>query len=166
MPPLALLGIMAAVPLILIFVLRINAAIVFLSLCLGSVLVRFCNEDAHQTLNMFSGNKAVTGYGITLGLLLLPAVLTMIMMIGTVRGKTKVVLNLLPAVAVSALGVLLAVPLMSPGLKGAIELSPVWKDLVRAEVLIVGAGAFIALFFLMLQRPKRHHEDGKKHKRH
>lgn len=166
MPPLVLLAIMAAVPLILIFVLRINAAIVFLSLCLGSVLVRFVNDDAHQMLTMFSGNKALAGYGITLGLLLLPAVLTMFMMIGTVRGKTKVVLNLLPAIAVSALGILLAVPLMSPGLKGAIELSPIWKDLVRAEVLIVGAGAFIALFFLMLQRPKRHHDEDKKHKRH
>lgn len=165
MPPLVLLGIMAAAPVILIFSLRINAAIVFLSLCLGSVLVRFVNTDAHQMLNLFSGNKAVSGYGITIGLLLLPAVLTMVMMIGTVRGKVKVVLNLLPAVAVSLLGVLLAVPLMSAGLKGAIEHTPVWKDLVRAEVLVVGAGSFIALFFLMLQRPKRSHDD-KKHGRH
>ncbi len=164
MPPLVVLALMAAIPVILIFVLRINAAIVFLSLCLGSVLVRFVNGDAQSFVNLVSGNKSLSGYGVSLGLLLLPAVLTMIMMIATVRGKVRVTINLLPAIAASLLAVLLAVPLMSAGLKGAIELTPVWQDLVRAEVLIVGVGSFISLLFLWLQRPKRSHDD--KHRRH
>jgi hypothetical protein len=164
MPPLVLLGIVIAVPVLLIFVLRINAAIVFLSLCLGSVLVHFVNNDAKSFANFMSGNKIISGYGITLALLLLPAILTMVMMIATVHGKIRSVINILPALAASLLAVLLAVPLFAPGLRGAIDNTVLWKELLRAEVLIVGFGSFISLMFLWLQRPKRH--DKEKHRRH
>src|ERR1700691_5564887 len=89
MTPLLLLAVMAAAPVLLLLVLRVNAAIVFLSLCLGSVLVQFAGSDAHSFVNLMSTSATLSSYGITLGLLLVPAVFTTLVMIGTVRGGFK-----------------------------------------------------------------------------
>lgn len=159
--PIVLLAVMAAVPVLLLLVLRINAAIVFLSLCLGSVLVQFAGKDAESFVSLFSSSKAMSTYGTSLVLLLLPAVFTMIVMIGTVRTKFRLLLNVLPAVAVGLVGVLLAEPLFSPGLRGAIENTSAWHNMQQLQVLIVSVGTIVSLLFLWLQRPGR--EGGKRH---
>src|SRR6266849_4182234 len=107
MTPLVLIVGMIAVPALLLMVLRINAAIVFLSLCLGDVLVQFTGKDAGSFVNLFSSSTA-SDYSASIALLLLPAVFTMLVMIGTVRGHVRMVLNALPAVAVGVVGLLLA----------------------------------------------------------
>jgi hypothetical protein len=163
MSPLVLLIAMAAVPVLVLMILRVNAAIVFLSLCLGSVLVRFVGSDTHDFVNLLSASQAVSGYGVMLALLLLPPAFTTVVMIGTIRGKFRLVLNLLPALSVGLLAVLLAEPLFSAGLRGAIESTTVWPDVVRANVLVVGVGSLVSLLFLWLQRPKRSGEE--KHRR-
>ena len=164
MTPLVLIAAMAAVPIVLLVVLRINAAIVFLSLCLGSVLVQFVGNDASSLINLLSASKLVAHYGAPLILLLIPVVFTMIVMIGTVRGKFRSLLNILPAVTVGVVGLLLAEPLFSPGLRGAVSGTHVWHSLQQLRVLVVGVSTIISLFFLWLQRPK--HSEGKHHGRH
>lgn len=154
MNPLVLIAIMAVAPAAVLFFLRVNAAIVFLSLCLGSVLVRFAGSDAKSFVKLASGNAAVSSYGAQLTLLLLPAVFTMIVMIGTVCGKFRSLLNLLPALSVGLLAVLLAEPLFSPGLRGVVGTTAVWHHVQQAQVLVVCLGSFISLLFLWLQRPK------------
>jgi hypothetical protein len=163
MSPLVLLIIMAVIPVILLMVLRVNAAIVFLSLCLGSVLVRFVGSDTQSFVNLLTPSKLFSGYGVLLALLLLPAIFTMVVMIGTVHGKFGLIFNLLPALSVGLLAVLLAEPLFSAGLRGSIGTTAVWHDVVRAEVLVVGVGSLVSLLFLWLQRPKR--SGGEKHGR-
>src|SRR5579863_6296756 len=121
MNPLVFLAALAIVPIILLVVLRVNAAIVFLSLCLGSVLVRFAGSDASSMVNLISTSKSVNGYMIMIALLLIPALFTMIIMIGTVRGTFGMMLNFLPAIAVGLLTLLLVAPLMSAGLYGTIS---------------------------------------------
>lgn len=165
MTPLVLIAAMIAVPVVLLFVLRINAAIVFLSLCLGSVLEKFVGGDASSVTNLFSASKVVSQYGTSLFLLLLPAVFTMIVMIGTVRGKFRALINILPAVAVGVVGLLLAEPLFSPGLRGAVGSTQAWHELQRAQVLVVGVSTIVSLLFLWLQRPSRG-ESGKHGKHH
>ncbi|MEO6513099.1 MAG: hypothetical protein ABIR37_00270 [Candidatus Saccharimonadales bacterium] len=161
MAPAFLIGILA-VPVVLMTLLRINAPLVFLSVCLGSVLVRFVGPDALDLVHLFSPKSGnITESTLQLILLLVPVVLTMLFMIRSVKGN-RVVFNILPAAGASFLLLLLVKPLLSPGLIGTITASPLWAQIERSQDLVVGASALICLFFLWLQRPK--HESDKKHK--
>jgi hypothetical protein len=169
MSPEVVLGLIVVVPVVLLMLLRVNAALVFMSLCLGSVLVQFVAPDANSFLALFSarvpegidkGNDTVK-----LLLLLLPVVLTTIFMIRTVRGYGRLTLNALPAIGVGLLGGLLIVPLLPPGLSHNIIDSALWDQAIRAQDLIVGTSALVCLLVLWMGRPKTGH-DKKKHGKH
>jgi hypothetical protein len=167
MSPELLLGVIVAAPVILLMVLRVNAALVFLSLCLGSVLVQFTANDANSFLTTFSGSHTVTSVTTTnsnvkIFLLLIPVVLTTIFMIKTVKSKSQLLLNVLPAAGVGLLGALLVVPLLPPGTASTIIDSSLWEQVQRAQGLIVGASTVVCLVVLWLQRPKT----GGKHRKH
>jgi len=170
MTPVAVLAAIVLVPIVLLMVLRINATLVFLSLCLGNILVQFIAPDANSFLALFSARvpKGVdTGSNtIKIILLLLPVVLTAIFMIKTVRGNGKLALNLLPAAGVGLLAGLLLVPLLPPGTSHNILHSDVWQKMQQTQDLIVGLSALICLLVLWLQRPKvaPHDKHGKHHK--
>src|SRR6185437_9064979 len=93
-------------------------------------------------------------------LLLFPVIFTMIFMIRTVRGG-KLVLNVLPALAVGCLMVLLVVPLLTPGLSHAIANTSAWHQAVRLQSLVVGIGALISLLFIWMLRPSHSGAKGK-----
>ncbi|HUS26000.1 MAG TPA: hypothetical protein VMY99_01470 [Nevskiaceae bacterium] len=145
------------VPVVLFVGLRINAVMVFLSLCLGEVLVRYVSDDANVMLNLFSSHQpgTVSKSTLQIALLLLPAVLTSVFMIFSMHGRMRVVLNVLPAAAASLLGILLAVPLLPPGLRHNLQAQDAWHYLIHAQALIVGVGALTSLLFLWMQR---HHQ--------
>lgn len=166
MTPEAILAAIVLAPVVLLMFLRVNAALVFLSLCLGDVLVRFTANDASSFLTTFSGSHTVTSVttsnsNVKIALLLLPVVLTTVFMIRTVHGSTRLLLNALPAAGVGLLGALLVVPLLPPGTAHNIIGSELWDQAQKAQVLIVGASALACLFVLWLQRPKT----GKHHRR-
>lgn len=142
----------------MLMVLRVNATLVFLSLCLGDVLVQFVAPDANSFFQLFSAkipdNLDNGNDTIKIILLLLPVVLTAIFMIRTVRGHGRLLLNILPAAGVGLLGALLVVPLLPPGLSHNIVHSSLWDQLLKAQNLIVGASALVCLLVLWLQRPK------------
>lgn len=167
MDPLYILILLLAVPLVVLMVLRINAALVFLSLCLGNVLVQFIGSDAGTILTSATarapGSTPPGQSYINLILLLLPVVLTMVIMIHSVRGKARLAFNFLPAIGVSTLGVLLAVPLLSAGLTGSITSLPLWRELENLQTLILSISTLLCLLFLWMQRPKAHKDDGKHH---
>ena len=161
MAPAFLIGILA-VPVVLMTVLRINAPLVFLSACLGTVLVRFVGPDALDLVHLFSPKSGnITESTLQLVLLLVPVVLTMLFMIRSVK-PNRVVLNILPAAGASFLLLVLIEPLLSPGLIGTITASPLWVQIEKVQDLVVGVSALICLFFLWAQRPK--HESDKKHR--
>jgi hypothetical protein len=141
------------VPLIVIAILRINAAMLFLSVCLGYVLVELVAKDANSLISFVApkaGSLSQTSW--QLAMLLLPVILTSVIMIFSVKGRIKVMLNMLPAAATSVLLVLLVVPLCTPGLRYALQSEAVWQQLNRGQAAIVGVGAFISLLFLWTQR--------------
>ena len=120
MTPSIILGAIVLIPVLILMVLRINAALVFLSLCLGYVLVQFVADDANSFVSLIktapgADKVANTNNFIQLLLLLLPVVLTSLYMIKTVKGA-KLFLNIFPAAGVGMLGALLVVPLLSKGL--------------------------------------------------
>lgn len=169
MTPVGTLAAIVIVPLVLLTVLRINAALVFLSLCLGNVLVQFVATDANDLLSLVSSAHATATVqtahnNIKLILLLLPVILTAVFMIRTIRGHGRSALNTLPSAGVAMLGALLVVPLLPPGLSHNIVGSSLWHQISHVQDLIVGASALICLLALWMQRPKATHED--KHHKH
>lgn len=136
-------------------VLRINAAMVFLSLCLGYVLVQFVANDADSFVMFISPNRdSLTASSIRLILLFAPAVLTSLITLGSMRGKARPVLNVLPALGATALLFLFLVPQLPSGLTHTIQQSMVWEYFVRAQAACIGGGAFVSMFMLWSQRPK------------
>ncbi|HEY1064288.1 MAG TPA: hypothetical protein VGE30_03255 [Candidatus Saccharimonadales bacterium] len=156
------------VPIVALMVLRINAALVFMALCLGSVLTQFVADDAGWLVTLSEPTVpqagSVSDSMIKLVLLLLPAILTAIFMIRTVRGGGRLVLNALPAVGAGLLAALLVVPLLTPGAAVPIMASPLWQEVIKLQDLIVGSSALLCLLVLWMQRPKT--GEGKHHKHH
>lgn len=167
MDPLIILILLLVAPIFLLMALRISAALVFLSLCLGNVLVQFIGNDAGTMLTSAAARApgtATPGQSyINLFLLLLPVVLTMLTMIHSIHGNARLVLNILPAAGVSMLGVLLAVPLLSAGLTGSITQLALWRELENLQGLILSLSTLLCLLFLWMQRPKGHKESAKHH---
>lgn len=140
-------------PVIALTVLRINAVMVFLSLCLGEVLVQYVASDANSLLKLFAPNVSqISTSTIQLVVLLLPAVLTSIFMMLSVHGRGKTLLNLLPAAGTGLLAALLIVPMLPAGTRFAIQAEPLWSELSKLQSLIVGGSAIVSLFFLWAQR--------------
>lgn len=156
---LALLGLIL-VPLILLMVLRINAALVFLSLCLGDVLVQFVSNDASSILTAMGMNFG--SQTVKLFLLAVPVVFTTLFMIRTVQGS-RLLLNVLPAAGVGLVTAFLVVPLLPPGTATNILSSSLWQQVKNAQDLIVGLSALLCLLVLWLQRPHAGSKHGKKH---
>lgn len=168
MSPDLTLAAIVAVPAILLMVLRINAALVFMSLCLGNILVQFVASDASSWLTTFSTSHTTTvltttNSNVKIFLLLLPAVLTAIFMIRTVQDGPRLLLNLLPAIGVGLLGALLVVPLLTPDLAHNIIASSLWWNVQQTQNLIIGLSAVVCLVVLWMQRPKA---GGHKHRKH
>jgi hypothetical protein len=164
MTPTGLAIAIVAAPLIILSVLRINAAMVFLSLCLGEVLVLFVSKDATSTVGILNSTGHANAGLVSLGLLIVPAILTAFCMIGTIKGSLKLIFNALPAISCGALLLLLAVPLFAPGLQASMRSTVVWEQVQGLQTIVVGASALVSLIFLWFLRPKHKHEEGKKHK--
>lgn len=153
MPHDILLLVILGTPIVVLTFLRINAVLVFLSLCLGEVLVHYVAGNANSLISLFAPKVPPNVLNmLQVAMLLAPVILTSFFMVGTVRGKGKIVLNLLPATGVGLLGVLLAVPLLPAGQRFGIESQSLWYQLTKLQALIVGVSAIIGLLFLWAQR--------------
>jgi hypothetical protein len=142
-----------AAPVLVITVLRINAAMVFLSLALGALLVQFLSPSAKELTNIITPHTgAVSDSTIALGFLVIPAIITAIFTVLSISGRAKVMLNVLPAAASSLLAILLAVPLLPSNIAKTIQAQPTWHILSKSQALVVGVGAVMSLMFLWTQR--------------
>ena len=160
--PLIVLGVLIGLPLLLTFVLRVNAGVIFLALCAGSVISQFVSNDVVQIVNSILPRSGdTTGSVIQLLLLLLPAGLTILFMRRSITGA-KTLINILPAAGSGLLTALLAVPLLSAGTRYNIMASQAWSVLQQFQSLIIGAGAFVSLLVLWSSKPK-HGKDKKRH---
>ncbi len=137
---------------------------VFLSLCLGQVLVQFVGPEAASTVGIIASDGRTNPSLVSLGLLVIPAIFTTLFMVRTVKGNARLALNLLPAISVGFLGLLLAEPLFAASMQASIESSAAWDLVQGLQTLAVGASAIISLFFLWLQRPKSGGGKEEKHK--
>jgi hypothetical protein len=152
------------VPVLALVALRINGAMVFLSLCAGAVLVQHVSPQANDFMHFVTPHaNAVSNGVVAIALLLIPAIITGVVTLLSLSGRMRVFVNILPSVAASMLAVLLAVPLLPKKLADVLQQQQAWNILSKAEALVVGAGAIISLFFLWSQR--RNFKQHDKHRR-
>lgn len=149
-----------AVPVVLFVVLRVNASLVFLSLCLGAVLVQYVGSEAVTLVHLATPRAGEFSTSMLQFMLLLaPAAVTSLVTVFSVHGRLKNVVNVLPAVAAAALFVLLAVPALPQGLEHTLKAQQVWHYLSNAQSLVISAGAVVSLGFLWTQRSFFQHHD-------
>lgn len=149
------------IPAALLIVLRTNASIVFLSLCAGSLLVRFASNEANLVGAALGNQSAIVSQYFELALLLLPALMSAILLAKTVKGP-KAIFNLMPAIAVGVVGVLLTVPLLPEGPQNAITSLEGWTIIDQSKEFIVIVGVVVSLAVLWFTQPRGHG----KHKKH
>jgi zinc transporter ZupT len=160
------LAVLALLPVAAIVGLKVNGAIAFMSLCLGSVLVTYTSSDVDSVFTSFSSSKntLATNQWVQLGLLVVPFLLTILFTRGSVKGSKKVT-NVLPALASGLLFALLVVPLLSASLQHHIERQAVWHQLSNAQTGVILGGALFSLVFLLFtHRTRGHDEEGGKKK--
>lgn len=161
---LIILAALALGPLLAITLLRVNGAIAFMSLCLGSVLVNYTSADVTSVVSGFSAKYSLSTHQVVqLGLLVLPFLLTILFTRKSVGGGKKIT-NVLPALASGLLFALLVIPLLSANLQNHLETLPAWHQLSNMQTAVVlGGAAFSLLFLLFTHRP---HKSPEKHGKH
>lgn len=149
MANLIILGALALVPLLLILVLRANAAIAFMGLCVGSVLVTYTTQDVTSIASGLSPHPGITmTHWVQLALLTLPFLLTCWFTRHSVKGSRQL-FNFLPAISCGLLFALLVVPLLSASLQHALEHQTVWHQLDSLQTAVVLGGAVLSLAFIL-----------------
>lgn len=160
MTPLIILALIVGLPVLLTFLLRANASIVFLALCAGSVLAQFVSGDSSSFFNSVIPANGTINYSIVqLSLLFAPAFFTIIFMRKTVKGP-KAMVNIVPAVATGVVGALLAVPLLPGGVQHNIVTTNLWQSIEQYQSVVVSVSVVISLFTLWFTKPK-HDKKGK-----
>lgn len=158
-----LLGIIIT-PGLLMFFLRSNPAIAFLSLCAGGMLSTYVNSDLATTIDKFNSGTT-SGDLVTLGLIVVPLLLSIILLAHTLPNSKTFLKYLIPAICTGGLLALLVAPYL-PGVTNiSLVDNSLWLQLQKSQAVIVGVGALSSLVVIWITRPKHGHGgDKKKHK--
>lgn len=152
-----ILAILVFSPVVLLTLLRANAATAFLALCLGSVLGSFVAKDLVSALRGYIAPATqVTDTIAGLVLLWLPVLLVAIFMMKTIAAKQRI-LNVIPALAVGLMGALLSVPFLTPEMRTTVEASDIWKQLDTYKAFVVAGGAIISIAMLRMRKGAKEH---------
>lgn len=145
-------------PAVLTFLLKSNAALGFLALCVGFVLSTSVIGDLRQLLSEM--NLSVTNSTLAITLLVLPLVLTLLITRkSNSRGFIRW-LQLLAALLAGGLLALTAAPVINADWLNLAK-SDIWKNLLKIQSGVIGAGAFLSLVAVWFASSKSH---GKRHK--
>lgn len=163
MDPLIALGIAALAPLVILTLMRVNAATAFLALALGSLLGNFVGGGVVDMLRGYVAPESqLTEAVVRLVLLWLPVVLVTIFMARTI-GHRQRFLNAVPALAVGLVGVLLTVPFLTPAAQMSIYETELWLHMEAYQALIVVVGTVFSLVLLRMRKPHEGHHRSKHH---
>ncbi len=166
---LIVLALLALLPVLAIVLLRVNGAIAFMSLCLGSVLVAYTAGDVNDLIGSFAAKGSLhADQWVKLALLTLPFLLTILFTRASVNGGKRLT-NILPALASGLLFALLTVPLLSHQVQLEIHKLSIWKQLSNLQTTVILGGALFSLVFLLFtHRRRKFDEEGgkKKHGKH
>lgn len=152
MAPTIVMALIVAVPAVLILFFKSDAAVAFLSLCAGTLLVTYLGEPAQSAVASFNNNgdtNAITN----LGLLLLPLGLSIFFLRHSVSAA-KLPLNAISALATGVLALLLVVPVLPAGVRTDLIYSDTWEQISQYDDLLVGGSVILVLIVLWLSKFK------------
>ncbi len=155
-----ILGAAVGLVAILLLVLRTNAGVVFFSLCAGSVLATQLGGKASLLSSSVIKNGDINHGVIYIAMIVLPALLSAFFMRGSVK-SSRMIFNLVPAVAVGALMALLVVPLLPGELRLQLSNNVTWDILQQYQPAILVGGIISSVLLLALtshRKDKKHHK--------
>lgn len=163
MLPLIILGVLALLPIVAGLVLRVNVTYLFSALLSGSVLLKFLGDDIALATNAFIRGAEGPLY-VQLAILLLPVVLTIVLLKGTVSAA-KLPIHFIPLLGVGLSTAVLALPLLPSALQASVFATEPGNLLRIAQDDIIGLTILLNLFVMWLGLRKKHDEHhGKHHK--
>jgi|SRR4029079_6613849 hypothetical protein len=155
----AALAVIILVPVALTFLLKSNAALAFLTLCVGFVLSTSVIGDLKNLLSQI--NLSTTSSTLGLVLLAAPPLITLIL---TRHANTKGLMRWLQLAASLCVGGLLALsigPILNISSQLDVTKATYWEELTKIQSGIIGIGSLLSLFLVWTGNLKPH---GKKHK--
>jgi hypothetical protein len=153
------LAILVFAPLAITFLLKSNAALAFLALCAGFVLISFASAD----IGNLTKNLSIQVNSSTLNLLLLivPFALTLLLTPKAFSGRIRLVLQCVCALCAGGLLALVAIPLLSESVRLNFANSWGWNNLQKLQTPLISGGIALSLVLVWFGKSASHH---KKHK--
>jgi hypothetical protein len=135
--------VLIAAPIVLTYFMKSDAALAYLALCAGFVLLSLTTSNLQELLdhsNVHLNNN-------TLGLILLasPPLLTLLVTRKTVHGQSNILMQLVPALLLGGLLALIAVPLLDSSVQNNFTDSGLWGQLQKVQAWIIAIGAVASL---------------------
>ena len=146
-------------PLILTFFLKSNAALGFLTLCLGFVLTTSVIGDLKHLLS--EQNLTVTNETLAIALVLVPFLLTLLLTRKSAGKDLAFGLQLVASIFAGGLLALTIGPLLTSADQFNITSSAIWSNLVKSQAVIIGIGSLLSLFLVWFSSGSKKHS--KKH---
>jgi hypothetical protein len=157
----ALIALISSITLLLLF-MRTNTAVVFLSVCAGSLLLSAMGKDTDILAHSFSSGPGVPSNVIQAALVLLPGIISAIVLSKRIS-RAKLLLAIVPALCAVVVGLTLVYPFLSGSFQQTLIASKGWSLIAQYYELIVAAGITSSLFTIVITMPRQHKED--KHKK-
>jgi len=162
MTPLISVIIIAAIPIVLAIVLRVNAVFLFLSLMVGELMVTYLSNDAVTVAGSFS-KGAQQDKLVPIILLWLPIALTLLFLRKSLP-TSKLPLHIVPIIATGLAGAVLTLNLLSSSFQNGVYASQYGSTFKQIQdFIVVGAGILILLLVWATYRRPHHSEHGKHH---
>lgn len=162
MPPLIVLAVLTGLPLLLAVLLRVKPLYLFVAVVTGYFWTEFLGSTAELIVQSFvktSNIDVITN----VGLLLIPVVLTFVLMRKTLSASA-LPFQFFLLVANSLLLATFLLPLLSPGLQGAIYQTNAGNIMRQSHDVIIAGVAGLHLLVMFIMRPKLHGKG--KHNKH
>jgi hypothetical protein len=162
MTSLLILAAIAGVTIFLAFFWRVNSMLLFTSVAVGDLLVRYMGNNANLVINSFyrGANADVIA---KLGLLLLPVIFTLIFGRKSLS-HTKAMLHFAPIVATGIVLALLVLTLLPTAFQDSVYNSQVGPQIKQNQDLSIAAAGVISLLVAWITNEGEKKRHSKKHK--
>jgi hypothetical protein len=150
MEPLILIGVLTIVPLLVIVVLRANAMLVFMSLCMGYTLANIAYYDINSLFASFSPNAGSLQLSwIKVLLVCVPIILSILFTAKSIRGSSKQFANFFLAIATSVVFGIIIKQFLPAQWQRTIETEPLWVHINALETIAFITGAVACLIMML-----------------
>ncbi len=155
-----LLGAMILGPMAVALLLKSNAALSFMALCAGSVVVNYGGADISSAIKQ-AGLGPYSTSAVELVLLVTPLAITLLLTRKAVAKRSKYYFQAVAAICAGGLLALSAVPLLTQTMQTSFATSEIWLNLQKVQAAVVTIGALASLLLVWFAGFK--HSKFKKH---